>query len=321
MIYDVKKDTGTFCVPTSIFPALAGATKRDITALLYLLEAIGEGVCDDLDAIAERAGVTRAQLEAAAAYWRGAGVLTACDNDESVNDEEVVIDAKENEPEKTADNIEKKPKKIAETAELDAEAVIEAMKEDVNKSLINACQQAFGKMFNTSECSSVIGLRVYYGFDDEYIIMLAAYCARHGKKTVRYLEKMASSLYEENVETTKQLEINLRRRDELLTLTGRVRRICGLGERALTSKENDILARWQTYSPDDEMIALEYEKTVNATGKPSIPYMDKILTSWHEKNYSAADVEESKEKNIGSFDTDEFFRMAVERGHKKSSDK
>ena len=70
----------------------------------------------------------------------------------------------------------------------------------------------------------------------------------------------------------------------------------------------------------EEMLTRAYEMTVDAIGKPSMPYAHKILERWFADGYkTVADVDAAladyKRKKSGgsSFDVDEFFEAALRR--------
>ena len=298
----IEYKNGILNVPASVADNIGGATKTDLA--LILLFAKDPSVCDAIDSkadeLAEKLGTDRAEIMASVAFWRGAGVIS-------------VEDEKRRVPERKLAPSREIPPLSAEDVERMAKTAPERL------TLIDACSQTLGRMLNSSESSCLLALRDYLGVDDEYILLTAAYCVRKGKKNVKYIEKTALSLYDNDIETTSALEEHLlwlETRDEL---ESRLRRLIGAGERSFTSKEKERFGRWQReYGFEFNMIELAYEKTVDATGKASVAYMDKILSSWHEKGYRTPDDvtsgESSAKSASGSFDTDDFFSMAVKRG-------
>lgn len=294
---------GILNIPVSAADAVKTATRTDMAVLLCVAaEPAAMADFDSCaDAIALRAGITKEELTESVAFWRGAGVFT------------VVGGIPEPAPKKHLEPLEMPRLTAADVAE-----IIEKTPE--RKGLIDACQQTMGKMFNTAECSVILGLKEYLGVDDEYILMVAAYCARREKKSVKYLEKTAISMYDREIDTTAALEEHLVWLETKDAFESKLRRLLGTGTRSFSKKEKDSIDRWvREYAFDFDVIELAYGKTVDAIGKASVPYMDRILGSWHEKGYkTASDVElgESggKPVNTENFDTDDFFRLAVKRG-------
>ena len=117
----------------------------------------------------------------------------------------------------------------------------------------------------------------------------------------------------------------------------------GIGERALTKREDDTFTRWLAeYGYSTDVIGIAYDITVNTSGKASVAYADKIVTKWYAAGCrSEAEVEaliereklsfvskppskqpeKQKSTGNGSFDTDEFFMKALERSYGPKGDK
>lgn len=297
-------------MPADVKNHVKSATKADLTVLI-LLAGEPQAWCDldaVIDELAARADLGREEFLSAISFWRGAGVITT--------EGELKSSPQTVSPKKTL-----RPK--SEPATLSAQDVCEIMSSSPERlSLINACQQTMGKMFNTSEASVVLGLKEYLGVEDDYILMLAAYCVRRDKKSVKYLEKMALDLYDREIDTTPALEEHLCWVEKKDDFESKLRRLLGTGARAFSKKEKACIERWlREFAFEFAVIELAYSKTVDAIGKSSVPYMDKILQSWHTKGYKTVSDVESGESgsgnaDTGNFDTDDFFSMAVKRGLK-----
>lgn len=299
----IEYKNGILNIPAAVADNLGNATKTDLALILLL--ARDPSSCDAVDAkadeLAQMLGTDRAEINASIAFWRGAGVFSA-------------EDEKRRTPERRT------PAPSRDIPPLSAEDVERMANTSPERlTLIDACSQTLGRMLNSSESSCLLALRDYLGVDDEYILLTAAYCVRKGKKNVKSIEKTALSLYDSDIESTSALEEHLlwlETRDEL---EARLRRLIGAGERSFTSKEKERFGRWQKdYGFEFDLIELAYEKTVDATGKASVAYMDKILSSWHEKGFRTPDDVAAGDApaagKSGSFDTDDFFSMAVRRG-------
>ena len=303
-------------LPAAITAHLHKASKKDLAILLTLA---AEPVAQvDLDAaksvIAARGEYTAAEIDAALAFWRGTGVVSVDEGEESTP--AVVAQAAPAAP--------AVPQVIAEkglpTYNTEELSDILARRKELSQ-LIDDCQQAFGKIFNTGEIGIIAGLADYLGLDGEYILLLLTHCRNMEKKSLRYVEKMAISLHDEGVHDARNLEERLQNIEMMAKATGRVRAIFGITARALTSKEKTMLESWICKMKYDEaMLTRAYELTVDAIGKPSMPYANKILERWFADGYKTVeDVEKalaeykSKKNGGSSFDVDEFFEAALRR--------
>ena len=285
--------------------ALLEASADDLRVLLCLLE---NGELSG-EALAKAAGCFPARAEAAIAYWRASGVLTASQG--AVSDYKVGV--------RPADEL---------SSIVDRRMLGE---------LIDECQKLLSHTFNQTEISVIAGLCEDYCLDGAYILSLLAYCIEIGKGSVKYMEKTALSLVDSGIETLAALDEYLKRRRNNAGFESEVRRLFGIGSRALTKKEIAYCAEWQSYGYGIDVVGLAYDITVNATGKASLAYAAKILTSWHDAGAKTlADCEAAQNKTresrapkkpaaslrkkkeapeLQSFDTEDFFKKALERSY------
>ncbi len=306
--------TQVLLLPASLLSHLDKASKKDLRVLLELsAEPLSQtDLAAAKNAVAQRLRITVADVEASIAFWRGTGVILAEEGESRQSAREASA------PQKAPQMLSDKGLPAYSTEELSG---ILERRRDLSL-LIDDCQQAFGKIFNTSEIAIVAGLADYLGLDEEYILLLLTHCRNMEKKSLRYVEKMAITLHDEGVHDARDLEERLHRIEVMADATGRVRALFGITSRALTSKEKAFLEGWicnMQYGED--MLRRAYEVTVDSIGKASIPYANRILERWYADGYrTVEDVDralaEYKRKKNGdgaSFDVDEFFEAALRR--------
>ena len=185
--------------------------------------------------------------------------------------------------------------------------------------MIGACQQTFGKIFNTAEVGIIAGLTDYLGLEGDYILLLLSHCVRMEKKSLRYAEKTALSLYDDGITDAATLEERLQRIETMATVTGKIRTMFGMASRAFTAKEKAMIEKWVCVMKYDmEVLQLAYDSTVNAIGKASVSYANTILERWYAEGYRTVEdvtraMEEYRRRKMGgsSFDADEFFNAAL----------
>ena len=297
--------------------ALREASADDLRVLLVFLERGSEHLSRD-------AGVSEARAEAALDYWREAGILSEGEGEP-------------NEPE-----TEKRPlRRPDELAPATGEETAEIVRRRNLSGVIDEAQRLLGKVFNTTEIGIVAGLAEQLALEPEYILTLISWCHNRGKDSLRYAERTAFSLVSEGVETLPQLEEYITRREAAESGIGQIRRMFGLGERALTKSEEKRFTGWLVDSgfPID-VIGIAYDLTVEATGKASSAYADKILKKWKDAGCSSsvAEVERFIERERAgrglpekrpagrspkhdeipkTYDSGDFFARAVERSYQK----
>ena len=286
--------------------ALLDASSDDLRVLCCLLE---NGDLSGAE-LAKAAGCFPARVEASIAYWRASGILTASQGTLSPS------------------NVGVRP----------ADELSSIVDRRLLGELIDECQKLLSHTFNQTEISVIAGLCEDYCLDGAYILSLLAYCKEIGKGSVKYMEKTALSLVDSGIETLAALDEYLKRRRNNAGFESEVRRLFGVGSRALTKKEVAYCAEWQSYGYGIDIVGLAYDITVNATGKASFAYAAKILSSWYGLGAKTlAECEAAQEKKVAtsspkkpisapkqksapelqSFDTEDFFKKALERSYGK----
>ena len=313
------KVTFDFESGSAAFPkcALARIKKASDTAVrLLIILAADDEARQDIDAAAPRImkqlGCDRAELDRALAFWCGAGVA----------------DTVEESAVKTADKPSKTDKKLISAGELPDYTMKELgdmlEQNDGSLQLVDEAQRRLGRIMNEREIGIIVGLQNHLELSDEYMYVLLDYCARIGKTSVRYVEKLAFGMYDEGVHDADVLEERLREREEYATLEGKLKALIGARGRKLSAKETRFLNRWALEMKYGfEMIELAYDITVDAQHEYNPAYMNGILEKWYSKSIMTpeqvqAETEQykkSKQGAMGSFDTDEFFEAALSRSY------
>ncbi|MBE6542157.1 MAG: DnaD domain protein [Ruminococcaceae bacterium] len=191
--------------------------------------------------------------------------------------------------------------------------------------LLDSCQQILGKMFNVSETSIIIGLIDHLSLQHEYIVLLCSHAAAIGKKSVRYIEKLALNLYDRDITTYPSLEEELKLIEARASLESYVRTLFGFGKRALIQKEKEMIKAWsEKFNFSRDMIKAAYEITVSRTNEPNMKYTNGILENWYAAGYKtpeeveAAEAERNRNKDktqASSFATDDFYEAALKRSY------
>ena len=319
-------------LPQSVLPMLGRAKNDDIKVLLYLAEHIYMPLEEAKSAICEKYRVPSKVFDDALNFWRGAGILTVSDYAEIPdNSQPSPSDNKE-----TAETQKRQKKLLTEdripsyTAE-EIKSILE--KKPETKILIDQSQQLLGRIFTHSEASSLIGLYAHLGLSAEYILTLCAFCKKQNKDNVHYIEKTAFALYNDNICTAAELNIYLKNREKKQSVEYKIRKLFGMGERAMTKKENEYIERWIiVWEMPFDVVEYAYEKMINNIQKPKMSYMNKILEKWHTASCKTLEdvkkLEENRrfsenvsDTNKPSFDIDEFFADAVKRGYDRAKNK
>jgi DnaD/phage-associated family protein len=271
---------------------LKNAGEAELKVLIYLFAnadyTAGEA--------ARELGLSVSEVEAAVAFWRGAGIVELTNaKDEKKNTSNINL-----------------------YQSYDSEVLSSAVEKDGEfKELCNTIGDLTERLLNKNDYNSLFYLYDYVGLPADLICGIAQYCKQEKKFSMQYMMKTALGMYEEGIDSYEKLEQLLARKEKAKNGVGMLRKLCGMGDRALSVKENEFTNNWFIkWDMPFELIKLAYDKTVDNTGKVQFSYMNSILKCWYENGYKTEeDVKAGDKKECveSSFDADEFFEAAVKR--------
>lgn len=296
-------------LPGACVPYLSSASAEQLRVLIALASENGrtpEGLCSAAD-------VSEEHLAEAIRFWEKAGVLR-------VNS--------------ALPHIQREPYEDAFTPSYTGEDMLRISESSDMRELIDVCAAIFEKTFTPTETESLYYLYDGLRLDFEYIVRLCKYCHDIGKPSIRYLKKVAISLYDGGTVTVGALEAFIEKEERKNDMEYKIRLLYGIGERTLTPTERQCISRWVIdWDFPYEVIELGYYQMMSSIPMPKMSYENKILSSWYSEGLrTKEDVEnylpKGKEKlekkkqqeatkNIG-FDLDEFFEAALLRGDESS---
>lgn len=311
-------------LPASVLSHLDGATPEQIRVLLWLASDLS--LASKHKQLAKLAGCDATTAQNAITFWCDCGILGEAG--------ESAIPAMASVP--VSAPVQKKLQRADELPNYTSTELAELLEARASvRVLIDEAQRILGKMFNPNDVNIMVGMLDYLGMSEECILLLLAHCKRMGKSNLRSIEKFAYSLVDKGINDVESMENEICTIEAMHTFEGEVRALFGMKSRALTSKESKMLAAWLSFGYDTNIVRMAYEITVNATGEPSVAYANAILEKWNANAWkteaeiqAGLDAErEKREGNSGnkelgnSFDTDDFFEAALQRGFRERSRK
>ena len=167
------------------------------------------------------------------------------------------------------------------------------------KFVFETAENFFGRPLTITEQRSVIAMCEWMGLPVDVVLMIFEYCKAMNKKSIRYIETVASNWCDLEITTHERAEEFIARSLRFNEQQKEVRECCGIYDRNLTSKELKFIELWYNdYRFDINMISYAYETTINNIGKLNFTYMDKILKQLHEEGVT--DPKNAEEIRNGS---------------------
>ncbi len=298
-------------LPTAAATLAPTADANALRVLLVLAPNAALRTADSPKPIAELLGMTEREVCAALAFWQEKGVLAVEGLDLSVTAPA---------PERVVLRREEAPQYSG--TELAAKLTADAGK---LRHFIGECEQMLGKIFTQTETANLLALVDYAGMSEAYVLLVCQYVTERGKKGVGYAVKTAYNLWNEGVDDVPKLEAYLRGKKLQQTLEGKLRTLFGIGDRALTRREQNCISDWTTAAHPYELIVHAYEISVDRGKGAAFPYIDAILKRWRAEGYrTLLEVEAAEQAHKAesapaqtSFDTANFFDLALGRSYEQ----
>lgn len=301
---------------------------RILTTVLMLSD--GAGGTTSAETLSTCLELSQAEVDASLKFWRGAGILST---EGSAEKRTAVSQVKNEVP------AEEKPA-LRQTAAhrngvLEHSGVLgqytssELAELTENRAgFVNEAQRMMGKIFRMYDTGVLMGMVDQLGFEEEAVLAILAYAVHQGKKTVRYAEKIAMSLYDRGVTETAAVLEQICRMERAGEVTAQIRSLFGMGARELTASEKKMFEAWIVrYAYDIDVIRMAYDITVDNIQKPVPKYTNSILEKWYTEGLHTAEevrryLEQKKSGNgengvtvTKSYDTEEFFEAALQRSY------
>ena len=169
------------------------------------------------------------------------------------------------------------------------------------RTLAAAVDNALGKRLTTPDQKLLLGLYDDLGFSADVIFLLVNFCIERSadqygpgrKPTMRQIEREGYLWARMELMDQDRASAYIKRVNRQRQALPRMMKLLGLGERKLSASEEKYLGTWSDMGFEDAVIEKAYDKTVLKCKELKWPYMNKILTSWHEKGFhTLAAVEE-----------------------------
>lgn len=268
-----------FAVPTGIVDKyLKIASGSAVKVLIFLFRYSGN--IFDTEKIASETGLTNDEVFNALSFWKQAGLITNTLNGElsqpAPSTQTVQFDSikKDFSIPQNSMNYSIKPDEIAQKLEQDKKF----------HEYFKMASLCFQHDLTYQEQKCLIWINEILGLNTDVCLQLISYCASIGKLSPQYINALAIDWEKRNIITCEFAKEEVARLNELKTLRSKILYIIGLENRPITKKEEEFISHWVELGFSEEMIALAYERTIQAIGNRSLAYMGKILDNWHSKS-------------------------------------
>ena len=254
-------------VPTDVVDKyLSVASGIYIKVLLAVLRANRV----DTAQIAHKLSIPESDVQEAVRFWIQNGIFT---------------ESAAKEPQKQ----ERKPKVVSTAQSLTPEEIADRIEKNADiRFLFSAAESIVGTLLTSTQQRTLIYIHEALGLPADVILMAVEYCVSIGKGNFGYIQKLCAGWADRGINTHALAEETIREQTLRRTKERQIQELLGLKDRPLTPEQQRYISNWtEKLGYDRELIQMAYERTLNAINKLSLPYMNSILNSWHEKGVRA----------------------------------
>lgn len=167
------------------------------------------------------------------------------------------------------------------------------------ETLIYAVEEIFQKQLSSNELNTIYYIYVDLGFSVDLIEYLLDYCVTIDKKSVRYMEAVAKTWYQEGIKTKAQAK---KLYNSAIRLSKEVLKSLGIRRRSATSTEIEFINTWKNdFGFEDSLILRACEKAIlQRPATANLVYVNAILENWNKANVKTLEDVEKQEKDYAN---------------------
>ncbi len=275
-----RKSTETAVSNIFLDTYMSAANGDFVKVYLYLLRCMN-GLDDASVAIADiadRLNLTEGDVKRALKYWDNIGVLDIEYDETSEEPTSIVLPTLDAPASRSA---EKKPVKA------DSARPADMMKKSYSpsdntldqaefKEIVYFTEQLLGKQLSRTDVDILASIHDYTSV--ELMEYLVEYCVSNGKKSLRYMDKVAQNWCDEGIKTAQDAKNSSSVRTEHFDV---VAKAFGLTGRTLLPLQMEFINRWyEEFGFSSSMISEACKRTVLALNKANFSYANGILEKW-----------------------------------------
>lgn len=280
---------------------LPSANGDFIKLYLYLLRSASTDREMTLSSIADQMNCTETDVRRALKYWEREGVLTLRLNDRneiseiSFTDRRFPPASSETDPSKvlpeqdtlSLDSSNMPEKDLPKPSDITTERLAELGQRDEIRELFFIAQQYLGRPLSRTEMQHIC-----YYYDDlhmspDLIDYLFEYCVGRNHTSIHYIDKVALGWHAKNIvnvhDARKDAESYHKEYYDIL-------KSLGIDNHHPVGEEIRLMKKWlERYKFPMEIIQEACSRTVMTAAKPSLKYVDSILSRWNSRGVRTLD--------------------------------
>ncbi len=259
------------------------ANPEQLKTLLWVLRHASEQ--PTLEAVSDALGFSQSSTLEYISFWIYEGILISEEN----TDIPKISEQLPSQDTVKVDSVQKKELPSLPEVKPTQSQIIARTKESAEiAELFEDAQKKFGRTLGYDGQCTLLMMHDQYGLPVEVILMLIEYCVSIHKTSNSFIAAVAKNWGEEEIDTLEKAMEKVEALQQCRNLWNKLKQSTGLAAPNPTSAQAEFLRRWKyELGYDIEMILLAYEEMADRCTRLSFPYINKVLTTWHEKGFTS----------------------------------
>lgn len=175
--------------------------------------------------------------------------------------------------------------------------IAKALEDSEFSFLYDEVENVFGVMLTTEDAKRLFNIYTNLKLPTEVILHMTQFFKNDVRRrfgpgrrlSMAVLEKIAFEWQRLGIDTLDKAEEYVKKRDNAYSLEGEMKRAMNIFDRKLVPNEKSYIESWIEMGFKADAVQIAYERTITRLHTLSLPYMDKILLSWHSKDLHTAE--------------------------------
>lgn len=164
--------------------------------------------------------------------------------------------------------------------------------------MLKEIEKILARPLSNKEMEMYLNWQKDFSFTSELILLLVEYCASKGKNDYRYIEKVALSWHDMNINTIEKAQNHIKHTEDKWIKYRKILNYLGIKNTEIMKPQEDLLNKWLfTYKFDVKLIEKACDICFERLNRADFKYIDGILSRWFNDNIKTLEDVAIKDRN------------------------
>lgn len=175
--------------------------------------------------------------------------------------------------------------------------ILEELNNNSLKDMLHDIEKLLGRSLSPKEITMYLSWHKDFNFSPELILLLIQYCALKGKVDYRYIEKIALSWHDSNINNVNDAQIFIKKHEDNWIKIRKILNYLGINNSDVMKPQEKLLLKWiNVYKFSLDVIYKACDITFERINKADFKYIDAILNNWFKDDLRSVEDIEKKDK-------------------------